>query len=199
MQLGRMEDLWILAGRTRQAYPFILAGCLSAPQSDRKIFDLALAIHSLSIPAACHPVTLDLLLANSLQTAATPFSLAGCTIQVPGVPACSGGILGDPNSSPASAGGLIESLPGQWSLVTFPGSPGMAQNITITCLPPEIQALCTHNTPDHRTLQHLSAYTNKLGADKFVAITDGSGPDARGAALIRYQDQELLWRLDEVK
>ncbi len=199
MQLGRLEDLWILAGRTRQDYPFILAGCVSAPQSDQQIFNLALTIHSLTIPAACHPVTLDLLLANNIQTATTAFSLIGCTMQVPGVPAFSGGILGDPNSSPVSAGGLIEALPGNWSLVTFPGSPGMAQNINITQLPSDIQELCTNSIPNHRTLQRLSAYTKKIGADKFVAITDGSGPDACGAALIRYQDQELLWRLDEVK
>jgi len=199
MQLGHLEDLWILAGRTRQDYPFILAGCLSAPQSDRQIFNLALTIQALTIPATCHPVTLDLLLANSLQTASNTFSLVGCTIEVPGVPAFSGGILGDPNSSPVSAGGLIEALPGNWSLVTFPGSPGMAQNINITQLPPDIQELCTNNTPDYRTLQQLSAYTQTIGADKFVAITDGSGPHAQGAACIRYQNQEILWRLDEVK
>lgn len=199
MHICRLEDLWILAGHTRQDYPFILVGCAFDQQSYPQIFDLGLSINSLLIPCACHPVKLDLLLAAMLQPWGNSLIIAGATIGVPNVPGLSGGVLGDPASSPCSSGGLIENLKGSWSLVTFPGGPGMAQNVKITHLPPAVQALDRENIPDHNTLQRLSVYTKNIGADKFIAVTDGSGPGACGAALIRSKSQVVLWRLEEVE
>lgn len=199
MQVCRIEELWILAGHTRQDYPFILTGCITNQQSYHQIFNIGLNMSVLTLPASCPPVELDLLLASILQPLAGSVVIAGCTIHVPGVPGFSGGVLGDPAGNPCSAGGLIENLNNSWSLVTFPGGPGMAQNVTISQLPLSIRALCTDAVRDHNTLQHLSAYTKSIGADKFIAVTDGSGPAAHGAALIRNKSQNVLWRLEEVE
>lgn len=199
MQVCRMDDLWILAGHTRQDYPFILAGCVSDRQAYPQIFNVGLSMKSLTIPVSYHPVKLDILLASMLQPMADSFAVAGCTISVPDVPGFSGGVLGDPAVNPSSAGGLIENLQTSWSLATFPGGPGMAQNVKLSYLPLSVKALCTTAVPNHTTLQQLSAYTKNIGADKFIAVTDGSGPGACGAALIRSKSQEVLWRLEEVE
>lgn len=199
MQVRRLDDLWLLSGYTRQNYPFILTGYAASPQAYSEIFNAGLAMKALAIPEACHPVTLDLLLANLLQAMAGTFPVAGCTISVPGVPGASGGVLGDPASTPASSAGLIEDLSMPWSLVTFSGGPGMAQNIKLSSLPVSVKSLCTSTIPDHSTLEQLSVYTKSIGADKFIAITDGSGPGACGAALIRSRAQKILLRLEEVE
>ena len=193
-----MDNLWMLAGHTCQDYPFILVGYSLEQQLYHQIFDIGLAMSSLVIPDACHPVKLDYLLASALQPLANLCVVAGCTIRALNVPAFSGGVLGDPGSSPSSAGGLVENLSGAWSLVTFPQSPGMAQNVKISSLPSAVQALCTERVPDDYTLKQLSVYTQSIGADKFMAITDGSGPGAYGAALIRKKSKVVLWRLEEV-
>lgn len=199
MRICHIDDLWILAGRTRQDYPFILAGCGSVLQGYRQIFDVGRSMESLTVPGSCHPVQLDLLLAAMLQPMAGSFAVAGCTISIPGITGFSGGVLGDPADSPSSSEGLAETLKTPWSLITFPGGPGMAQNVRLSCLPFPVKALCTKTVPDHSTLEQLSAYTKSIGADKFIAVTDGSGPGACGAALIRSASQEVLWRLEEVE
>jgi|GEM_PF-6643751 hypothetical protein len=198
MQISCLEDLWILAGHTRQNYPFILVGHASTEKAYRKMLSLGLEMSSIMMIDSCHPIKLDILLATKLQVLAGFFSIAGCTIHVPNVPGSSGGVLGDPTSRPSSAAGLVENLKNSWSLVTFPAGPGMAQNVRLSRLPPSIKALCTENTPDHYMLQQLSTYTNSIGADKFIAVTDGSGPGACGVALIRNQSKTMLWCLDEM-
>ncbi len=117
-------------------------------------------------------------------------------MHVPATPGFSGGVLGDPASSPQSAGGLIESLRPSWSLVAFPGGPGMALSIDLPVIPAAVRAICAAHIPDYRTLRHLSAYA--CAAKKFIAITDGSGPGSCGAVLIRNKRQVALWRLEEV-
>lgn len=189
----------MIAGYTRQKFPFILAGCSLEAQLPRQVFAAGALLRSLHIPGACPPVQLDLLLVEVLQLLAGTCIVAGATIYVPGTPGVSGGVLGDPASSPQSAGGLIEILRPPWSLVAFPGGPGMAQNIELPVIPAAVQAICAANVPDHRTLQRLSAYTYAAGGGKFIALTDGSGPGACGAALIRNNRQAVLWRLEEVR
>ena len=112
--------------RTQQGYPYIAAGCVSIKGKIPFVLDLGRKLRFLAAPEACHPVSLDLLLAELLQPLADSFVMIGCTIGIPDVPGFSGGVLGNPGISPRSAEGFMEKLEDDWTLITFPGGPGLA-------------------------------------------------------------------------
>lgn len=198
MRIYKNADLLMLGSRTSQDYPFILAGRSPDEQVHKLFVALGLQLQSLQIPVACDPVALDCLLADQLQSLAGATFLAGCTLQVPGIAGFSGGVLGDPGQSARSAGGWIERLDNGWSLLTFPGGPGMAADREVAALPARVETACTESTPDHNTLISLSDYLAQLGAGSMLGITDGSGPLACGAAIIRQGKQTEVWRLADL-
>ena len=188
----------MLAGRTQQGYPYIAAGCVSIKGKIPFVLDLGRKLRFLAAPEACHPVSLDLLLAELLQPLADSFVMIGCTIGIPDVPGFSGGVLGNPGISPRSAEGFMEKLEDDWTLITFPGGPGLAVKGKNSILPASIQEIRGKHIPDFRTLRCLADYAETAGVDEIIAITDGSGPGAQGAALIRSKSREVLWKLEEV-
>ncbi|SDF76512.1 hypothetical protein [Sporomusa acidovorans] len=198
MRIYRIVDLLMLGGRTGQGYPFILAGCIPDEQAYNLFVSAGYELQSLIVSKECDPVTLDCLLANRLQSLAAATFLAGCTLHVPGVAGFSGGVLGDPGQTACSAGGCSEAMNNGWSLLTFPGGPGLAADREIPDLPARVQAICTESVPNHMTLISLSEYLTRMGAGKVIGITDGSGPTACGAALIRQGEKTEVWRLAEL-
>ncbi|TWH47107.1 hypothetical protein [Sporomusa sp. KB1] len=198
MRIYRIADLLMLGGRTSQDYPYILVGWIPDEQAYRLFLSLGFQLQSLIIPSACDPITLDCLLANRLQPLAGATFLAGCTLHVPGIAGFSGGVLGDPGQEACSAEGCNEPLTKGWSLLTFPGGPGMAVDREVTDLSARLQTVCTESVPDHNTLISLSEYLAQRGVGKVVGLTDGSGPAACGAALIRQGEKTELWRLADL-
>lgn len=198
MQICHIDDLWMLAGRTQQDYPYIVAGCVSLSGKMPPVSYLEQNLRLLTAPEACHPVSLDLLLAELLQPLADSFVMIGCTIRVPSVPEFSGGVLGNPGRSACSAEGFVEKLEDDWTLVAFPGGPGLAVKGEHSVVPASIREIRGTHASDYRRLRRLAVYADTVGADEIIAVADGSGPGAQGAALIRSKSSEVLWKLEEV-
>ncbi|MDR3560343.1 MAG: hypothetical protein P4N59_02715 [Negativicutes bacterium] len=198
MQTVHIEELFMIGGRTLQNYRFIVAGLAPALSANMEIASLGAAVAALSIPEHCAPDRLDLLLAKTLRQSAGVIPIAGCTIEVPDLDGFSGGVLGETAQEPLDAGGELEKLAGGWTLLTFPGSPGMACDTEIAHIPDSVRTVCTLGKADDKAIVSLAAFSQSAGASRSIAITDGSGAGACGAALIRKGSQLKLWRLKEV-
>ena len=197
MRLVRIDELFMLSGHSIQNYPFIIVGLVRNTATQQEFHEIASSISSLTFPERCSPVELDLLLAGRLALVSRYLIIAGCTIHLPHVMGFSGGVLGDPMDQPIHAESIWEYLSNGWTLLTFPESPGMACDSLLTDIPNAVILRSKAGVPDHNTLLSLSRYSEIAGAQRCIAITDGSGVGAVGAALIRKGSQMAVWRLEE--
>jgi hypothetical protein len=185
MELLKIDELFMLRGQSMQNYPFIIVGLVKHTLTHQEFHEIGLAISSLTFSGECSPVQLDLLLANKLALVSGYLSIAGCTMHLPHSAGFSGGVLGDPSNPPSHAESILENISNGWTLLTFPESPGMACDSLLPDIPNAIILRCKTGVPDHNTLLSLSLYSEMAGAKRCIAITDGSGVGAVGAALIR--------------
>lgn len=198
MRTACIGELFMVGGRTVQNCRFILAGLASDQIENNGIARLGACIATLSFPEQCGPHRLDMMLAEAVLPLKGVAPIVGCTIEVPGIAGLSGGILGSTEKEPCSAAGESEQLPDGWSLLTFPGSPGIACDSNLNDAPDWVLEMCTSDKPNADTIYGLSSYSHHVRATRCIAITDGSGPEASGAALIRKGGRIILWRLDEM-
>lgn len=194
MKVHTLKDLFLFGGLTREQHPYLAAG--RHKQFEAAWFARIKALlDDFSVPPQCQPQTLDRLLAELLVPAEPQPFLLGCTIRVPGMAGPTGGILGSPGAPAQSASGAAESLPDGWKLLTFPGGPGLAYL--------EGPAGAFHpvipETRGRELLLDLAKQACAGGVRSFVALTDGTGEEARGGAIIQYERDYCLQTLEEIR
>ena len=197
MRIVKIEDVFMAGGFTVQKYPYIIAGVLANLKSGAAVFSLCGRLAETSFPPELSPSGLDRLLADRLIMLAGKCVIAGCTIKVPGVAGLAGGVLGDPGDQPRGAEGQTDLLACGWRLLTFPGGPGMAWEQNSRELAPLLRdekGTC----PDSELITKWAAIAQACGEGRCIAISDGSGAGADGAALIACRSKVLVWRLSEL-
>jgi hypothetical protein len=192
----------MLGGKTGQGYPYILVGSASSAPLSHPVFShLQESFKEITIPNDISPKELDILLANTLSGYSHDCEIAGCTIKVAGIEASTGGVLGDPREKGKSAFGQVEMLECGWGLLTYPGGPGIAFK---TAHKKEHALQHKWRYKRHEGLKGrdlLAAYSKnafKKGIESLIAITDGTGSDSSGAALIQSGRDYIVWSLDQV-
>jgi hypothetical protein len=110
--------------KTCQGYPVALCGFCdqgTAGLQKERLRELS----SLRYPESPDLYQVDALLAAKIKALALPsLRLAGASIRIPGIPAATGGILGDPHAKADSAGGKVENMGNGFWQLAFPGGPG---------------------------------------------------------------------------
>ena len=197
MRIVEIEDMFMVGGFTVQKHPYIIAGVVAPGQDVQAVFQICGNLAKTDFTHEPSPYGLDKLLADRLALLAGKCVIAGCTINVPGVAGLAGGVLGDPATEPCDAGGQTDLLNCGWQLLTFPGGPGMAceqSTPALSSIFADEKGSCT----DSELIMKWAAITQAYGAGRCVAISDGSGAGADGAALIVCRSQVLVLRLDEL-
>ncbi len=197
MKLYKLHDLFMLGGKTRENYPLLVIGHTTSPQEE---VDLTLinAINNLIIPDDCTLPGVDIILAEQCQTLSSAIDLVGCTIKVPGFTDNTGGVLGNPHTPMESACGECEEAPAGWKILTFPGGPGIAfqseKAINLDVIKNAVQL----PLQGKEYLYNLAKQAYEAGVDSLLAVTDGTGKEAKGSAVIQHKRDYMLWSLDEV-
>jgi len=193
MKVYRINDLFLFSGSTFKGHPYLAIG-KGCRDDQAMLGQLKHLLDNFQVPSLCSPGKLDRLLASALQKLNPQPFLIGCTIAVPGISGSGGGVLGSPQMLTEQAKGEMERMPGGWKLLTFPGSPGLAFKEGVE------GAFCPAINPadplGQPLLLKLAAQAYHSGVEEFLALTDGSGPQADGSAIIQKGRDYVVCSLD---
>ena len=169
---------FVVQGKTKNGVPFYLAG-LAESGAEEKAKRWADYWQSHVFCGRTNVVVLEeRLLAFCMEGPTEGLLAMGASVQWPGVPCRSGGIIGDPMDEGESAEGALERIrDGLW-LCAYPGRFGAV----FTATEEEAKAL-------EEEMRRWTAFSNpksvpqvemllKERCDCFILISDGSGPDS---------------------
>jgi hypothetical protein len=198
MKVYTLHNLFLFGGTTKENYPYLVIG--KQLQDDARYFTyLKNLLDNFSVPTICSAQALDRILAAALQEAVPRPFIIGCTIGIPGMEGPSGGVLGNPNSEVLSAEGRMEDYERDWKVLTYPGGPGLAfQEKDKGVFLPDAIDIKNKASKGKYLLLDLAAQAYSSGVEEFLAITDGTGKDVSGSAIIQYRREYVIWTLTEV-
>jgi|GEM_PF-1424909 len=176
---------FLFSVKTCQGYPVALCGFCdkgTAGQQEERLRGLA----DLRYPVSPDLYQVDALLAAKIKALALPsLHFAGASIRIPGIPAATGGIVGDPHARAASASGRMEELGNGFWQLTFPGGPG-----TVLCGDAEQVAmidrlfLALPGGSGEARFFDLMALLDAAQIPCYLLVSDGSGPGGFGGVAV---------------
>lgn len=196
MRVYKISDLFLFGGSTKENNPYLVAG--KHLQWNQTFFtQLDNTLRDFTVPAFCTAELLDHMIAALLRSVMPLPFLVGCTIKMPGITGSSGGVLGNPGLAPKPAQGRLEELGDGWKLITYSGSPGLSFKEGPS------GSFCPNLRMDtglagKELILELAAQAYDSGVEEFIALTDGSGPQAAGSAIIQRGREYCAWSLDEL-
>lgn len=199
MKLYKLDDLFMFGGITKQSYPFIVIGEMDGLANYDILYNIFCRIYETIIPDDSNAREIDKIIATRFCDNAELIHIIGCTIRIQGCLVKTGGVLGNPKLTTNSADGKLDQIGKGWLLITFPGGPGIALKTDSLYVCNKIEELIQEGYKEERLLNKISDMTYKAGVKSLLALTDGTGIDAKGCALIRKNDRYLIWSLAEIK
>ena len=125
----------------------------------------------------------DLRVAQVAAEACPPgITILGVSIAIAGAPGPSGGIIGDPQSPPASAHRPAEDMGGGFAVAARPGGPGIAVFGPRRLAKQLLDAIGPDSSSD--TPADLCETARRHGAPLALAVTDGTGTPEPGAVAV---------------
>lgn len=153
----------------------ILAGGLCIPGAEDAGKQAVRSLSDLSFSQAHDPAEVDRMLAHTLAEACGPdIPAVGACVRVDGFLSRCGGVLGSPRNRPEPANGSVEDLGYGLYLFAQPGGPGYVVRCPSRREADAVRAAMPRETGEARR------WLLQRGVDTWMAVGDGSGPEARG-------------------
>ncbi len=180
--------------KTAENEPLLLGGICDA-RLFAELLDRRRHLPSLSFANIREAYALDWKLSQITSFMGQTLAILGASVSIPGLTHRSGGILGSPCQTPASASLEWEELADHLYLWTAPGGPGIAFRAGKACaqmLKQRMQA-CRSAPLSAQTAQ-IRFLMQSYSIEPFLLVCDGSGP--QGHCYLAAADQTGFYEID---
>ena len=197
-----MEYGIFLSRQTTACGTEFLAGGLCKPGFEQASQEDLAVLFALHIGEITDAVEADSIFAAAVKAACKPYTWAvGVSAHLPGISVRTGGILGSPHQEIASAQQLVENIGNGLWLYAKPGGPGMIAAYGANAQ--QVFAAIPYTGFTHsEQAENAANWMRQNKVETFMAVTDGSGPDATGIVLVetgRHRLRETLYHSNQLK